>query len=116
MTEKLSQVEKDKEETTKELKEMAAVNYRENRIIPAYNNLCQAMTLSPHDKSIALSLLKVLVQINKTEPLSDSQYEVAVNAADLLGKAALPANQQQKRDEYLSALSLNENTVPATPE
>ncbi|WP_296046759.1 response regulator [uncultured Alteromonas sp.] len=102
--------------TTKELKEMAAVNYRENRIIPAYNNLCQAMTLSPHDKSIALSLLKVLVQINKTEPLSDSQYEVAVNAADLLGKAALPANQQQKRDEYLSALSLNENTVPATPE
>ena len=102
--------------TTKELKEMAAVNYRENRIIPAYNNLCQAMTLSPHDKSIALSLLKVLVQINKTEPLSDSQYEVAVNAADLLGKAALPANQQQKRNEYLSALSLNENTVPATPE
>jgi len=102
--------------TTKELKEMAAVNYRENRIIPAYNNLCQAMTLSPHDKSIALSLLKVLVQINKNEPLSDSQYEVAVNAADLLGKASLPANQQQKCDEYLSALSLNETAVHATPE
>ena len=102
--------------TTKELKEMAAVNYRENRIIPAYNNLCQAMTLSPHDKSIALSLLKVLVQINKNDPLSDSQHQVAVNAADLLGKNSLPANQQQKRDEYLSALSLNEAAVHATPE
>ena len=82
--------------TTKELKEMAAVNYRESRIMPAYNNLCQALTLSPHDKSIALSLLKVLVQINKTEPLSDSQYAMAGNTADSLSKANLPANQQQK--------------------
>ena len=102
--------------TTKELKEMAAVNYRESRIMPAYNNLCQALTLSPHDKSIALSLLKVLVQINKTEPLSDSQYAMTVNTADSLSKANLPANQQQKYEEYLSALSLNETALHATQE
>lgn len=99
--------------TTKELKEMAAVNYRENRILPAYNNLCQAMTLSPHDKSIALSVLKVLVQVNKLESFSDRQYEVALSAAELLARANLPPNQQQKRDEYITALGLNEISLDA---
>ena len=95
--------------TTKELKEMAAVNYRENRLFPAFNNLCQAMTLSPNDKSIALSLLKVLVQLNKADPLSETQYQVALNAREMLINAKLPVNQQQKRDEYLTALGLKED-------
>ncbi|NVK56562.1 MAG: response regulator [Alteromonadaceae bacterium] len=94
--------------TTKELKEMAAVNYRENRILPAFNNLCHAMTLSPQDKSIAFSLLKVLVQLNKKEPLDDVQFSMARTAADLLNKDTLVAGQQQKRDEYLYALGMAE--------
>lgn len=102
--------------TTKELKEMAAVNYRENRILPAYNNLCQALTLSPHDKSIALSLLKVLVHINKSEPLTDAQHDIALTSVDLLSRANLPPNQQQKRDEYMTALGLTEVQLDVTPE
>ena len=101
--------------TTKELKDMAAVNYRENRMLPAYNNLCQAMTLSPHDKSIALSLLKVLVQLNKKDPLSDAQYEVASNASHLLHSGKLIDAQRQKRDEYLTALGINEVQLSAMP-
>jgi hypothetical protein len=101
--------------TTKELKDMAAVNYRENRMLPAYNNLCQAMTLSPHDKSIALSLLKVLVQLNKKDPLSDAQYEVASNASRLLHSGKLIDAQRQKRDEYLTALGINEVQLSAMP-
>lgn len=102
--------------TTKELKEMAAVNYRENRILPAYNNLCQALTLSPHDKSIALSLLKVLVYINKSEPLSDAQHDIALTSVDLLSRANLPPNQRQKRDEYMAALGLTEVQLDVSPE
>ncbi|GGF55133.1 response regulator [Alteromonas lipolytica] len=102
--------------TTKELKEMATVNYRENRIIPAFNNLCQALTLSPHDKSIALSLLKVLVQINKSDPLTDTQHDVALNAVEMLSRAPLPPNQLQKRNEYMTALGLNEVQLDVAPE
>lgn len=102
--------------TTKELKDMAAVNYRENRIEPAFNNLCQAMTLSPHDKSIALSLLKVLAQLNKSETLTDTQYNVALNASDLLKGAKLAPGQLQKRNEYLAVLGLDEVQLDAASE
>lgn len=94
--------------TTKELKEMATVNYRENRFLPAYNNLCQASRLSPNDKSIALSLLKVLVQLNKSDPLSTSQVANAQRVLTLLSSVKLPINQQIKKDNYAKALGFNE--------
>jgi len=52
--------------TTKELKNMATVHYKENRLQPAYNNLRQALTISPKDKQIALSLMKVLLQLHSS--------------------------------------------------
>ncbi|NMH61169.1 response regulator [Alteromonas ponticola] len=93
--------------TTKELKSMAATNYKENRMIPAYNNLKQAFTLAPADKQIALSLLKVLVQLNLKEPLSLEQLEYAKNAATLLMEGNLPAAQVVKRDDYIEAIGIS---------
>ena len=94
--------------TTRELKDMAAVNYKENRFVPAYNNLRQALTLSPGNKQIALSLLKVLVQLNKKEPLSDEQLEQAVKAATTLSGVGPGTTQAEKRNEYVQLLNIEE--------
>jgi len=93
--------------TTKELKHMATVHYKENRLVPAYNNLRQALTIAPNDKQIALSLLKVLVQLNISQPLTTAQYDVATNAATMLMNEKLAPVQSEKRDQYIARLGLN---------
>ncbi|MEW9796632.1 response regulator [Alteromonas sp. CYL-A6] len=93
--------------TTKELKDMATTNYRENRVLPAYNNLQQAMVLSPMDKQIALSLLKVLVQLSKSETLNAQQLANANKAASLLVNSSLSPTQEERRDKYIQLLSLD---------
>ncbi|WP_218396342.1 response regulator [Alteromonas lipotrueae] len=92
--------------TTKELKNMATVHYKENRLQPAYNNLRQALTISPKDKQIALSLMKVLLQLHSTQPLSDEQLEVVTLAACMLTNEKLSASQADKRDQYIDKLGL----------
>ncbi|AXR06897.1 response regulator [Salinimonas sediminis] len=93
--------------TTKELKEMAAVNYKENRMQPAYNNLRQALTLSPQNRQIAFSLLKVLVQLAHKEALTNGQVETMQQAAMLLCNTELPAGQLKKREEYFALLKID---------
>jgi hypothetical protein len=92
--------------TTKELKQMAAVNYKENRLLPAFNNLRQALTLSPKDKQVALSLLKVITQIHLGDNLSDEQMEAATKAATLLSSSDLSPTQAEKRDQYIARIGI----------
>ena len=92
--------------TTKELKNMATVHYKENRLQPAYNNLRQALTISPKDKQIALSLMKVLLQMHSTQPLNDEQLEVVTLAARMLTNEKLSSSQADKRDQYIDKLGL----------
>ncbi|APE01789.1 hypothetical protein BM526_08005 [Alteromonas mediterranea] len=92
--------------TTKELKQMATVNYKENRLNPAYNNLLQAMTLSPKDKQIALSLLKVITQIHLDDNLSDEQMKSAQRAAKVLLSSELSTTQAEKRDQYIKRIGI----------
>ncbi|AMJ87069.1 response regulator [Alteromonas stellipolaris] len=92
--------------TTKELKNMATVHYKENRLQPAYNNLRQALTISPKDKQIALSLMKVLLQLHSTQPLNDEQLEVVTLAARMLTNEKLSSSQAEKRDQYIDKLGL----------
>ncbi|GEA13082.1 hypothetical protein [Alteromonas sp. KUL49] len=93
--------------TTKELKQMATANYKESRFLPAFNNLHQALIIAPQDKQIALSLLKILVQLQKHEELTDEQFEVANNAAHILMATPLPPSQALKRDTYLATLGVS---------
>ena len=93
--------------TTKELKDMATVNYKENRIVPAYNNLRQALHLSPDNRQIALSLLKVLTQLGKKDVLSEEQITTMYRAACALSGDALTDNQAQKRDQYFKVLQID---------
>lgn len=92
--------------TTKELKQMATVNYKENRLNPAYNNLRQALTLSPKDKQIALSLLKVITQIHLDDNLSDEQMKSAKRAAKVLLSSELSTTQAEKRDQYIKRIGI----------
>ena len=92
--------------TTKELKQMATVNYKENRLNPAYNNLRQALTLSPKDKQIALSLLKVITQIHLDDNLSDEQMKSAQRAAKVLLSTELSTTQAEKRDQYIKRIGI----------
>lgn len=92
--------------TTKELKQMATVNYKENRLNPAYNNLRQALTLSPKDKQIALSLLKVITQIHLDDNLSDEQMKSAQRAAKVLLSSELSTTQAEKRDQYIKRIGI----------
>jgi DNA-binding NarL/FixJ family response regulator len=91
--------------TTKELKDMASVNYREHRMVPAYNNLRHALILSPQNYQVALSLLKVLLQLQGQGPLNEEQYEQGVKAIKMLQAADLPTSLQQKCDAYASAFT-----------
>lgn len=100
--------------TTKELKQMATVNYKENRLIPAYNNLRQALTLSPKDKQIALSLLKVIAQIHLDDTLTDEQMKSAQRAAKLLQASGLSATQAEKRDQYVKLIGIEVDDTKAS--
>ncbi|MBJ2130224.1 response regulator [Alteromonas sp. IB21] len=100
--------------TTKELKQMATVNYKENRLIPAYNNLRQALTLSPKDKQIALSLLKVIAQIHLDDTLTDEQMKTAQRAAKLLQVSGLSTTQAEKRDQYVKLIGIEVDDTKAS--
>ena len=92
--------------TAKELKEMAAVNYKKNRLGPAYKNLQQSLKLSPQDKQVAMSLLKVLAQISKSDNLTYEQNLETLNAISLLNTIQLTAVEESKRDLYIKQIGI----------
>ncbi|WP_100641667.1 response regulator [Alteromonas facilis] len=93
--------------TAKELKEMAAVNYKENRMGPAFQNLKQALKLSPQNKQVAMSLLKVLANISQTERLSPEHLQEAMKANTLLESASLGPAQAAKFKNYVEQLGFD---------
>ena len=92
--------------TAKELKEMAAVNYKENRLGPAFQNLKQALKLSPQNKQVAMSLLKVLAQITKTDRLNPEQHQETLKAISLLSTVKLAPAQKSKCDLYINEIGI----------
>ncbi|WP_026375050.1 response regulator [Aestuariibacter salexigens] len=91
--------------TAKELKEMAATNYKHKRYDPAFQNLAQALTLSPTSKQIALSLLKVLSHKSEQGRLDNDELSMVEKCKEMLEQAKLPKDQIAKRDEYLTILA-----------
>lgn len=92
--------------TAKELKHMAKVNYRENRLSAAFNNLHQASVISPQDHQISLSILKILVQLKGKESLTQEQIDIGESVAQSTVEANFSPSLLQKRDEYLATLSI----------
>lgn len=97
--------------TSKELVNMANQHYSHKRFESAYIELSKAFTLSPHNRQVALSILKVLKILAQEKPLELLKIEVAVKAYDLLSKASLPKEQQQKFMNYSDTLELEKHSA-----
>lgn len=90
--------------TPKELKEMAEVNYKNNRFKPAFMNLSQAFVLAPNNIAIALSLLKVLVKIAVHEPIDETQEDIINKIKVLANDSELSADNVALYNQYLISL------------
>lgn len=95
--------------TAKELKQMAAVNYKEKRMGPVFQDLKQALKLLPQNKQVAMSSLKVLTNIAKTDCLSPAQINQAEKVKVMLLAVQMGTAQLAKRDTYLKLVGLNDN-------
>ncbi|MEP1552150.1 MAG: response regulator [Paraglaciecola sp.] len=84
----------------KELGEMASSHYKNKRYKPAYNFLCQAEQLSPQNKNILISILKVLAILAEESGLSNTESSHADKCFEYLLECELTEGQQTHFDEY----------------
>ncbi|KXI27096.1 response regulator [Paraglaciecola hydrolytica] len=85
----------------KELIEMASAHYKGRRYTPAYELLSQALTLSPKNAHIMLSIVKVLVFIAELEGLDEEQQNTKDACANLLKTSNLSDLHRDELNNYL---------------
>ena len=93
--------------TTKELKGMAATNYKKSRLLPTFTNLYQAFTLSPRDKKIAFNLLKVIVELKERDELENNHLKVTDKVMKVLLNESLTKLQRQRLEQYAEKLDID---------
>ena len=93
--------------TTKELKGMAATNYKKSRLLPTFTNLYQAFTLSPRDKKIAFNLLKVMVELKERDELENNHLKVTDKVMKVLLNESLTKLQRQSLEQYAEKLDID---------
>ena len=103
--------------TPKKLKEMAEVNYKNNRFKPAFMNLSQAFVLAPNNIAIALSLLKVLVKITVHEAINEEQEGIINKIKELQNESELSTENTTLYNQYLMNLKRHpdQNEYSDTP-
>lgn len=90
----------------KELVEMASAHYKGKRYQPAYNLLDQALTLSPQNNHLRLSLIKVMTVMAELEGLNDDQKTTLLTCLHTLQKVQLSEAQIEQLNKYLSRLHI----------
>jgi DNA-binding NarL/FixJ family response regulator len=90
--------------STKELKQMAASHYHNERYEAAFELLTQARVLSPKDVSMSLSLLKVLSRLQAHKKLSEKELHIAEATQLMLEKFPLNQSQKEKATEYTALI------------
>ncbi len=93
--------------TPKELKGMAATNYKKSRLMPTFTNLLQAFTLSPRDKQVAFNLLKVIVELKERDELEDNHVEAIDKVVKVLVNESLTKLQRQRLEQYAEKLDVD---------
>lgn len=88
--------------TPKELIEMASTYYKQKRFLPAYKALFNALQLSPRNTQIAMSMLKVLVEIDSRDK---DMLEAQNRCLSLLDEVTLPEEQQSRLRGYKQILA-----------
>lgn len=84
----------------KELGEMASSHYKNKRYKPSYNFLCQANKLSPNNKNIVITILKVLAIIAEESGLTEAESMHAEESIKFLVDVELSEQQQALFNEY----------------
>ncbi|MEP1383451.1 MAG: response regulator [Paraglaciecola sp.] len=100
-----SRERKDIRYNPREIAEMASSYYKNQRYQPAYNLLCQATQLSPNNKSIMVSILKVLAIIAEEDGLTEQETEHAKGCIETLETSTLTETQQSDFEEYKNRIS-----------
>jgi len=90
--------------TPKQLNGMAVEFFKKQKMEPALKSLTQSLQLTPKNAKVALSLLKVLVAIHRSEGLDKSQKELVKNTLDSLVEAELDEAQQHHFNELKTEL------------
>lgn len=90
--------------STKELKQMAASHYQNERYEAAFELLTQARILSPKDTTMSLSLMKVLSRLQVHKKLTEKELSVAEATHKMLQKSVLNQSQKDKTAEYASLI------------
>ncbi|TCI03168.1 hypothetical protein EZV61_09765 [Corallincola luteus] len=85
--------------TPKRLNSMAVEFYKKNKLTPAANVLEQALQLSPKNYKLAISLLKVLIKIRRSEHHNQSQLDLAESTISRLKLLELPGSDAQVFNE-----------------
>jgi DNA-binding response OmpR family regulator len=73
--------------TPKQLNGMAVEYFKKQKMEPALKSLEQALQLTPKNVKVALSLLKVLVAIHRSDGLDNDQKELAATTMDAVSRA-----------------------------
>ena len=90
--------------TPKQLNSMAVEYFKKQKMAPALKSLEQALQLTPKNVKVALSLLKVLLAIHRSDGLDADQKELAATTMDAVGKAQLQEVQAMHYKEIYSEL------------
>ena len=90
--------------TPQQLNRMAVEFFKREKFHAALNSLEQAFSLTPRNMGVALNILKVLIAINKREPLDEGQQALAKRILQQLGVEPLSEEQQQRFVEYQQQL------------
>lgn len=100
--------------TPKQLNSMAVEFFKKQKLEPALSSLQQALQLTPHNVKTALSLLKVIVAIQRAEGLKEPHKVLAQNTINTLQMLPLDEIQQAYFDELFHELNeiLSELTEP----
>ncbi len=70
--------------TPKHLHEMAVEHFQKKRLQPAFESIQQALTLAPSNAKFSISLLKILLAMQKTNELAEPHFDAAQKAIDVL--------------------------------
>ena len=81
--------------TPKQLNSMAVEFFKKKKMAPALRSLEQSLQLTPKNVKVALSLLKVLVAIHRSDGLDNDQKMLAQSTIDVLSASTLNEKQAQ---------------------
>jgi tetratricopeptide (TPR) repeat protein len=90
----------------KQLNDMAVEHFNKKRMKPALNSLEKALQLTPKNIKVSISLLKVIVMLNRQDEMDDGHIALAKSTIEILDKAELSYKQVKSYIELKEEISV----------